>query len=406
MRILKATEPYAPFLEHGRPPVKVRALAEALARRGHSVTVLTADWGLSERGGGDASPFGLRREENGVDAYYLNSLLRYRTLTWNPAVRTFCRERLSSFDAVHIYGLYDLLGPSVASACRLRGIPCVVEPIGMFVPIVRNLWLKKLYLSLIGYPMVRGAAAVVATSKKEAAGLQAGGVPASRVVLRRNGVELPSVFPPRGSFRKRHNIPTESRLILFLGRIVEKKSPDLLLRAFAQLDAFGPGDSPRLAFAGPGDEKMLRQLRELSAALGVQERVLFTGPLFGEEKWAAFRDSDVFVLPSKDENFGNATAEALAAETPAIVTENCGIAELLRDGAAVVIPHDEPALASALRRVLSEVSLRRELRQRGSAVVARLGWEEPAREMELLYEKLRRQSYTAGAALARSQEIR
>jgi glycogen synthase len=49
MRILNVTETYAPFLEFGGPPVKVRALSEGLARRGHTVTVLTADWGLEKR---------------------------------------------------------------------------------------------------------------------------------------------------------------------------------------------------------------------------------------------------------------------------------------------------------------------------------------------------------------------
>ena len=49
MRILNVTETYAPFLEFGGPPVKVRALSEGLARRGHQVTVLTADWGLEKR---------------------------------------------------------------------------------------------------------------------------------------------------------------------------------------------------------------------------------------------------------------------------------------------------------------------------------------------------------------------
>ena len=49
MRILNVTETYAPFLEFGGPPVKVRALAQGLARRGHAVNVLTADWGLEKR---------------------------------------------------------------------------------------------------------------------------------------------------------------------------------------------------------------------------------------------------------------------------------------------------------------------------------------------------------------------
>src|SRR5438876_7814159 len=85
MRILNVTETYAPFLEFGGPPVKVRALAEGLARSGHPVTVLTADWGLekhavatAEKNRAERSPFGWRRRENGVEAIYLPTWLHYR----------------------------------------------------------------------------------------------------------------------------------------------------------------------------------------------------------------------------------------------------------------------------------------------------------------------------------------
>ena len=149
MRILSVTETYAPFLEFGGPPVKVRALAQGLARHGNHVTVLTADWGFEQRisreeaSGAERSPFGWRRTENGVTAIYLPTWLRYRSLSWNPAVKRFCREGLEGFALAHIYGLYDFLGPSVAAACVKRNIPYVLEPIGMFVPIVRNLRLKR-----------------------------------------------------------------------------------------------------------------------------------------------------------------------------------------------------------------------------------------------------------------------
>ena len=50
-------------------------------------------------------------EEDGVQAIYLPTWLRYRALSWNPAVKRFARARLQNFDVVHIFGLYDLLGP-------------------------------------------------------------------------------------------------------------------------------------------------------------------------------------------------------------------------------------------------------------------------------------------------------
>src|SRR5215470_9995666 len=198
MRILKVTETYAPFAEYGGPPVKVLALAEGLARRGHEVTVLTADWGIAKRK--ESSPiapsrYGVRGMQNGVETFYLATKLRYRTVTWNPSVRRFCRERLGKTDVAHIYGLYDLLGPAAASACRQTGVPYVVEPIGMYVPIVRNVWLKRLYHTLLGGRMIHGAQAVIATSDLEAGELASGGVAAGQIVQRRNGVERPADLP-------------------------------------------------------------------------------------------------------------------------------------------------------------------------------------------------------------------
>ena len=110
--------------------------------------------------------------------------------------------------------------------------------------------------------------------------------------------------------------------------------------------------------------------------------------MFGEAKWAAYRDADVFVLPSQNENFGNTAAEAVAAGTPVIVTQNCGVAALLADEAGLVVPHETTALADALSRVLSEPELRERLAAGCSRVTAKLGWEEPVGEMETLYTRL------------------
>src|SRR5207302_563348 len=125
----------------------------------------------------ERSPFGWWRNENGVQAIYVPTWLRYRRVSWNPAVKRYCRARLQNFDVVHIFGLYDLLGPAVAAASRKRSRPYVLEPIGMFVPIVRNLWLKRMYHALWGRRLLEEASAVIATSGQEAEELGAGGLP-------------------------------------------------------------------------------------------------------------------------------------------------------------------------------------------------------------------------------------
>ncbi len=392
MRILNVTETYAPFLEFGGPPVKVRALAEGLSRTRHEVTVLTADWGLEKRAerhseevAEERSPFGWRRRENGVEAIYLPTWLSYRRVSWNPAVKRYCRVRLEKFDVVHIFGLYDLLGPAVAAACRKRKVPYVVEPIGMFVPIVRNLWLKRMYHRVMGKRMLAGACRLVATSEQEIEELVTGGIAREKVVIRRNGVESPESWPERGAFRKKLGIVAGTKLILFLGRLSTKKSPDLLLRAFAEAQGLLADKAMRLVFAGPDEGGVKTQLDQLARHLGIMERVQFVGPVFGQEKWAAYQDADIFVLPSQNENFGNTAAEAMAAGTPVIVSETCGIAPLLANQAGLVVRHEVKALSEALQSMLGDSKLRGHLAAGCAKVTQSLGWEGPVRDMEELY---------------------
>ena len=401
MRILKVTQSYAPFFEFGGPPAKVRALAEGLARKGHEVTVLTADWGLDRRlsasqnePAAEHSPFGRRRKMNGVTAVYLTNWLHYRAASWNPALGRYLRARLAEFDIVHIFGLYDLLGPRVAAECRKRKIPYVVEPIGMFVPIVRNLWLKRMYHRLWGREMLAGADAIVATGQQESDELKCGGVAAEKIVLRRNGVEVPEALPERGLFRRELRIPQDAWLILFLGRLSQKKSPDLLLRAFAGLGGSEVAitSAVHLAFVGPDESGMKDRLQQMAKQLEVSNRVHFSGPLEGQAKWCAYRDADVFVLPSQNENFGNTAAEAVAAGTPVVVTKECGVAPLLKDVAGLVVEHEEGEVRRALSRLLEDAALRKRMQSGCAEAMKKLGWEEPLAQMELIYGRLAGQS--------------
>jgi glycosyltransferase involved in cell wall biosynthesis len=394
LRILQVTQSYYPFLDRGGAPMVVHALARGLAKNGHRVTVLTSDLGIekAQRTGDSVAvrvPEGWRSESGSVQTIYLAAQGRYRSLTWNPGIFAFCREQLGTFDVVHIYGTYDLLGPVVAPRCRQMGIPYVVEPMGMFRPIVRSLASKWLYRQLFGESVVRGAARLVATSAQEQQELIEEGIARHKIVIRRNGIALPESLPARGEFRRQWKIPQEALLVLFLGRVVSKKSPDLLLEAFARWQASSKGSQRGvLVIAGPvEDPEYAKRLEAQVKRLGLSGAVLFTGPLYDDTKWAALMDADIFALPSQNENFGNAAAEAVACGTPAVVTDRCGVAPFIRGRAGIVIPHECAALARALQQ-LSDPSCREGMKA-GCAEVARgLGWDEPLAETEALYAEL------------------
>jgi glycosyltransferase involved in cell wall biosynthesis len=393
MRLLHVTQSYYPFLEKGGPTVKVRSLARGLASAGHRVTVLTADYGFDSeeirRIGATQGRWGYEAAENGVEAVYLQTRARYRSLTWNPVKAVFCRDRLADYDVAHIFGLYDLLGPHMAYTCNRMARPYVVEPMGMFVPILRNIRLKRIYHRLMGDRMIERASRIIATSEQERQELAAGGIPDFKIVVRRNGVEAPERLPPAGFFRNQWDIPGDTKLVLFLGRLVSKKSPDLLLEAFSRWSRRqnGTGRSV-LVIAGPDEGDGLRgNLEESAARLGLERKVLFTGPIYEDAKWAAYRDADVFVLPSQNENFGNTAAEAIAAGTPVLITDRCGIAPLVAGRAGLVVPHDRDALEEGLSRILNDQALATRLREGCKAVANSLSWAEPLAQTEALYKE-------------------
>ena len=391
MRILNVTQAYYPFQNRGGPAFKVRSVSRALARRGHEVAVLTADLGFTREQaasvGGVHWSHGLQSSLDGVEAIYLGTQGRYRSLTVNPGVVNFCRHRLSEFDLVHIYGLYDLLGPIVARYCRLLGIPYFVEPLGMTRAIDRGFLLKKIWSKLLGGYLKR-ATGIVATSEQERGELLMDGFPSDQVILRYNGIDLDEfhTLPPPGCFRAKANIRGDERFILFLGRLIPRKGADFLIDALPQLQ----DKSTKLVIAGPeGEPGYLAFLRKKAQDADVQNRVLFPGALYEDDKKSALADADIFALPSRYENFGNAAAEAIACGTPALVSDRCGIASLINHRAGLVTSYASSAVAKTLSGLQGNAAEYERLKA-GCPVVAReISWDKLVQGMEGSYEHAR-----------------
>jgi glycosyltransferase involved in cell wall biosynthesis len=124
--------------------------------------------------------------------------------------------------------------------------------------------------------------------------------------------------------------------LLFLSRIHEKKGVDLLITAYKSL-ALKFDSIPRLVIAGPGLDqvygKMVRQMVDDDAFL--TDKIFFTGMLTGDAKWGAIYGCDAFVLPSHQENFGIAVAEALGCSKPVLISDRVNIWREIKDGGLV-----------------------------------------------------------------------
>ncbi len=141
--------------------------------------------------------------------------------------------------------------------------------------------------------------------------------------------------------------------VLFLGRLSERKGPQVAIRAIRELKQ--RGIRARLAIAGAafeGKEQFADELRGLVISLGVQNEVAFTG--FTPDIWPLLDDADVLVVPSTvDEPFGNTAVEGILAGRPVVVSNTSGLREAARgyESAIYVEPNDAQGIADALERI-------------------------------------------------------
>ena len=130
------------------------------------------------------------------------------------------------------------------------------------------------------------------------------------------------------------------RFLLFLGRIHRKKGCDLLIEAFAKIAADDP--ALYLVMAGPDQQQWSAELKTTAARLGVADRIYWPGMITGDAKWGAFFASEAFILPSHQENFGIAVAEALACGKPVLLADKVNIAEDIAEDGAGLMESDTP----------------------------------------------------------------
>jgi glycosyltransferase involved in cell wall biosynthesis len=209
----------------------------------------------------------------------------------------------------HNHSLWMMPNVYPGLVARRHAVSYVVSPRGTLSNWAINSGsvVKRFFWPLVQRPSLAALSCWHATSDFEYSDIRARGFRQPVAVIP-NGVDLPDL-PAKEN--------CDVRTLLFLGRIHPIKGLDLLLRAWrATYQRFREW---RLIIAGPDNEGHLARMQALARDLKL-ERVHFVGPLYGRDKWLAYRNSELFVLPTYSENFGLAVAEALAAGTPAIVT--------------------------------------------------------------------------------------
>lgn len=295
-------------------------------------------------------------------------------------LRQMCRAaREFRPDVVHV----QCFGPNgiyATAVSRLTGIPLVISLQGETLMDDTDIFEVSSTLRFGLRSGIRRATAVTGCSgftlldAEQRFGLEPG---SGRVVF--NGVaEATSVSPA---------VDTE-RYVLAVGRVVEKKGFDLLIRAWA---CISPAHlDVELIIAGEGPA--LPDLRRLAETLGVSGRVRFFGRASRDQVAALMISAEAFVMPSRLEPFGIVILEAWRAGAAVICTNRGGPPEFVENGRTgmLVDPFDQEDMAATIDRVLASSTLRKLLSANGSEQVKDFYWTDVAERYREVYASVRR----------------
>ena len=374
LRILFAAPAWWPSRAFGGPIPVARELVRRLVARGHPVDVVTTTL-LDLRG--RPTRRSAVAEVDGATVRYLATPLRYRWMGITPGL-PLALARVPRPDVGHVFGFRDPVTTGTAVWLRVRRIPYVFEPLGMFRPRLRKVRLKRALDSTLYRGVARGAAAVVVASQRERDDVLACGVPAAKVHVRGNGFPEPRERAGDGDLRPRLRIPPEAPLVLYVGRIAAGKGIEHLLAVADELP------DAHVVLSGPDDRHGIAALVRRAEESGRVHAL----PPTDEPPVDLYPQADVFVLASAGESFGMVAAEAAAAGTPVVVSDRCGITSFFEDGEALVVPYEREAVVGAVRRVLADRELRGRLARGAVEAARRNSWDRVTDVQEEIYRSI------------------
>ena len=377
MKVLHVIPSLSPI--YGGPSFSTRHMVEALAALGVDLHVAsTTANGRSE----SRMPLDRPVVDGGVRYFYFpRQHPKSWTFSW-PLTR-WLAQHAHAYDVLHVHALFSYPTLPACWAARRTGVPYVLSPHGTLDPwsLRFRAWKKAPYLRVLERRNLLGAAAVHAVSSQEQRAVEALGLPIRAVTIP-HGVNAPAIRDAEG--RRRRSPATDDAVnILFLSRLHPKKGLELLLEA---VEALTGKLHLRLVVAGDGDAAYVKRLQARSGSARLKKVVSFVGFVDGAEKERLLQEADLFVLPSYDENFGMAVAEAMSESLPVVVSEHVALADqVTAAGAGIVVPCDAGKLAQAIDMLARNQGLRHRMGTAGRRLVeAEFSWSEVGKRLKQL----------------------
>ena len=313
--------------------MSVSMLCEELSKIGFYTEVYTTT--ANGRNELDVLP-GKQMKVDGVTVTYFKRLTKDHT-HFSPALLARLWFQVKKFDAVHIHAWWNLASVFSCLFALLRNVPVIISPRGTLSAYSfqnKNIGIKWAIHHLLGKHLLNKCHLLV-TSQREKEAIAAIVVPKS-ITLLPNFVSLP---PQRSCLSIK---PSACLKLLFFSRIEQKKGLEILLNALPMVSV-----PYSLTIAGDGDENYIKQLKALAKRNQIGDKIDWAG-FQNEGKFSMLQKHDLFVLPSYDENFGNAVIESLAVGTPVLISEEVGLAAYVVKNNLGWVCETTPASVSAV----------------------------------------------------------
>ena len=381
MHILHVTPYFAPAYSFGGVVSMLEGLTQAQLSAGHQVTVLTSDAYSLE------SPYDGNLDEirNGIRVIRCRNWfypLRRYNLDTPFSMASQARKIIPKIDIVHLHEFRTVENLLVTPIAAQHNKPVVLSPHGTLTYSTGRSQLKSLWDKWLSPRVAKHIQHVIALAQSELDDAQKtwqqfSTRPDFSIVP--NGVN-PAQYnnlPDSHAFREKYNLG-DSTVVLFKGRLHQRKGVDVLAKAFKQANLPGA----KLVLAGP-DEGMRPLLESLA-----DENIILTGFLTGEERLAALASANLFALPAIGEGLSMAVLEAMASGLPVLLSEGCNLPEAAEANAGKIVPVDVDSLANALTNMLSN---RETLTQQGknaqTLIQQKFTWDRIAAQMTAVYER-------------------
>jgi glycosyltransferase involved in cell wall biosynthesis len=337
---------------YGGPSHAIVGMGRALQREDVRVLIATTD-----ADGQGRLPVRLEEQVDwaGVPAIFFRRQWS-EALKYSRPLATWLNGHVGEFQVVHIHAIFSHSCVAAAQACRRRGVPYIVRPLGTLDPwsLQQKAVRKRVFWHLGVKQMLGTAAAIQYTTASEQA-LAEVPLRLERGVVIPLGVDDALFSTPRVAhfFRQQHPAISSDPYVLVLGRLHPKKGLELFFDVFLDATSAVEQHNWRLVVAGDGDTGYVASLKRWVHQRGAGKRIVFTGWLGGMDKIAALQGAAILALPSRQENFGLVVAEALACGVPVLISEHVNLAreiEVSRSG--WVTPLERTRLLETVREAL------------------------------------------------------